>query len=105
VVVLLAGLSTLGKPFFSLLLSLAATRMILAGLRGGREQDSLRGRRRVRDRADGASDLRRAALALEDARQRELLPLFRRGAAAESFEGFETQLEWLEAEPGVRHQL
>jgi hypothetical protein len=31
--------------------------------------------------------------------------LFRRGVAAQSFEGFETQLERLEAEPGVRHQL
>jgi uncharacterized protein len=45
------------------------------------------------------------ALALEDAKQRELLPLFRRGAAAESFAGFESQLERLEAEPGVRQQL
>ena len=39
------------------------------------------------------------------ANQRELLPLFRRGEAAESFEGFESQLERLEAEPGVRPQL
>jgi hypothetical protein len=45
------------------------------------------------------------ALALEDAKQRELLPLFRRGQAAMSFEGFEAQLERLEAEPGVRPQL
>src|SRR5436190_658588 len=44
-------------------------------------------------------------LALGDAHQRQLLPLFRRGQAAESFEGFEAQLERLEAEPGVRHQL
>jgi uncharacterized protein len=45
------------------------------------------------------------ALALEDAHHRELLPLFRRGTAAESFEGFERQLDRLEAEPGVRPQL
>jgi hypothetical protein len=46
-----------------------------------------------------------AALSLEDARHRELLPLFRRGAADEAFEGFNAQLERLEAEPGVRQQL
>jgi hypothetical protein len=48
---------------------------------------------------------RRAALALEDARHREVLPLFRRGGASEAFKGFEAQLERLEAEPGVRQQL
>ena len=37
--------------------------------------------------------------------QPEVLPLFRRGAAAESFAGFEHQLERLEAEAGVRPQL
>jgi hypothetical protein len=45
------------------------------------------------------------ALGMEDAKQREVLPLFRRGAAAESFEGLDRQLERLEAEPGVRQQL
>ena len=45
------------------------------------------------------------ALALEDARHRELLPLFRRGSADEAFQGFAAQLERLEAEPGVRQQL
>jgi succinate-acetate transporter protein len=37
--------------------------------------------------------------------KREVLPLFRRGAAAESFAGFEHQLERLDAEAGVRQQL
>jgi hypothetical protein len=46
-----------------------------------------------------------AALGLEDARHRELLPLFRRGAADEAFQGYEAQLERLETEPGVRQQL
>ena len=46
-----------------------------------------------------------AALGLEDARQREVLPLFRRGGADEAFQGFEAQLARLEAEPGVRQQL
>ena len=45
------------------------------------------------------------ALGLEDAHHREVLPLFRRGGAAESFEGFDAQLDRLEAEPGVRQQL
>jgi len=45
------------------------------------------------------------ALEMEDAEQREVLPLFRRGVAAESFQGLDRQLERLEAEPGVRQQL
>lgn len=45
------------------------------------------------------------ALGLEDARQRQVLPLFRRGAASEAFQGFDAQLGRLESEPGVRHQL
>src|SRR3954447_6785670 len=51
-----------------------------------------------------AERLARAAFALEDARQGEVLPLFRRGAAAESFEGYRPQLERLEREAGVRQQ-
>jgi hypothetical protein len=34
-----------------------------------------------------------------------VLPLFRRGAADSAFQGFEAQLDRLEAEPGVRQQL
>jgi uncharacterized protein len=45
------------------------------------------------------------ALGLEDARRREVLPLFRRGGATKAFEGFEAQLERLESEAGVRQQL
>ena len=45
------------------------------------------------------------ALGLEDAQQRELLPLFRRGGADDAFRGYERQLERLESEPGVRQQL
>jgi hypothetical protein len=45
------------------------------------------------------------ALGLEDVKQREVLPLFRRGVASEAFEGYEQQLERLEAEAGVRHAL
>ena len=46
-----------------------------------------------------------SALALEDAQQREPLPLFRRGGAQQAFEGYERHLGRLEAEPGVRQQL
>jgi hypothetical protein len=45
------------------------------------------------------------ALGLEDASQREVLPLFRRGRATDAFHGYERQLERLEAEAGVRQQL
>ena len=45
------------------------------------------------------------ALGLEDARQRAVLPLFRRGAADTAFSGFDAQLDRLEAEAGVRQQL
>src|SRR5439155_26227787 len=70
-----------------------------------REQDAVRDLRRLRAHADRLALYGGVALGLEDAHQRELLPLFPRGQAAESFEGFETQLERLEAEPGVRQQL
>lgn len=107
VVILLAALSTMGKPFFSVLLALAATRMILAGLYevGGAGKTAYRVSGGFGIALTALALYGGLALALEDARQRELLPLFRRGAAAQSFDGFETQLERLEAEPGVRHQL
>ena len=106
VALLLALLSTAGKPFFSALLTLATTRMVLSGaweVGAGKELY----------RVSGGFGIALAALALyggvalglEDAQQREVLPLFRRGAAAESFEGLERQLERIEAEPGVRQQL
>jgi uncharacterized protein len=105
-VLLLSTLSTLGKPFFSVLLLCAAMRMILSGIYevgGGKGLYH----------ASGGFALALAALAmyggaalgLEDAHQREVLPLFRRGAAAESFEGLDAQLDRLEAEAGVRQQL
>jgi hypothetical protein len=106
-VLLLSSLSTLGKPFFSVLLLVAATRMVLAGLyEVGAAGKTLY-------EASGGFALALTllalyggvALGLEDAHQREVLPLFRRGAAAESFAGYEHQLERLEAEAGVRQQL
>jgi succinate-acetate transporter protein len=103
---LLALLSTLGKPFFSALLLVATARMVLAGVY---ESGGARGF----DHVAGGFGIALAVLAfyggvalgLEDARHREVLPLFRRGGAGQAFEGYEAQLERLEAEPGVRQQL
>jgi len=104
---LLSTLSTLGKPFFSVLLLLAAVRMILSGL-----YEVGAAGKGVEETAGGFALALTAlamyggvALGLEDAHQREVLPLFRRGAAAASFAGFEHQLERLEAEAVVRQQL
>jgi uncharacterized protein len=106
VALLLALMSTLGKPFFSVLLLIAGTRMVLAGVYeiGGAH---------TWDRVAGGFGIALAALAmyggaalgLEDARHREVLPLFRRGGADEAFQGYQAQLERLEGEPGVRQQL
>jgi uncharacterized protein len=105
-VLLLALMSTLGKPFFSVLLLCAAARMIISGYyeAGGGE---------TWNHTAGGIAIALAALAmyggtalgLEDARHRELLPLFRRGGADEAFQGYAAQLARLEHEPGVRQQL
>jgi hypothetical protein len=93
------------KPFFSVLLLLASTRMILSGLyevgAGGKQLYEVSGGFALTALALYGG----AALGLEDAHQREVLPLFRRAAAADSFPGYERQLERLEAEAGVRQQL
>lgn len=106
-VLLLSTLSTLGKPFFSLLLLLAATRMVLSGLyevgAAGKTVYEVSGGFGLALTA--LAMYGGAALGLEDAHQRDVLPLFRRAAAADSFAGYERQLERLEAEAGVRQQL
>jgi uncharacterized protein len=103
---LLALMSTLGKPFFTVLLLGSVARMVLSGVYevGGAHEWY---------KVSGGFGIALAALAmyggtalgLEDARHRELLPLFRRGGAEQAFDGYEAQLDRLEAEPGVRHQL
>jgi hypothetical protein len=103
---LLSTLSTLGKPYFAVLLFLAATRILLAGL----YEVARRVRPSTRSQAASPSRARpsRSTAAPRSGsrtRQREVLPLFRRGAAGESFAGCERQLDRLEAEPGVRQQL
>jgi len=94
------------KPFFTLLLLASVARMVLSGIYEAGGSHELY-------KISGGIALALAALAmyggsalsLEDARQRDVLPLFRRGAAETAFQGYEAQLERLEAEPGVRQQL
>lgn len=103
---LLAVMSTLGKPFFSLLLGAATARMVLSGIwevGGSHEWYKVSGGFGIALAA--LAMYGGAALGLEDARQGELLPLFRRGGAEQAFHGYEEQLGRLEAEPGVRQQL
>jgi succinate-acetate transporter protein len=106
-VLLLSTLSTLGKPFFSALLLLAAARMILAGLYevGAAGKPVYEASGWIGLVLSALAMYGGAALGLEDAHQRDVLPLFRRKAAAASFAGYEHQLERLEAEAGVRQQL
>jgi uncharacterized protein len=103
---LLAVMSTLGKPFFSALLLVSVARMVISGYYetgGGIAWDHVAGGFGV---ALAALALYGGtALSLEDARHWEVLPLFRRGGAQQAFHGYEAQLERLEAEPGVRQQL
>lgn len=99
-------MSTLGKPFFSVLLTAAAARMVLSGyyeVGGAHEWLEISGGFAIALAA--LAMYGGTALGLEDARQRPVLPLFRRGAADTAFRGFEAQLDRLEAEPGVRQQL
>jgi uncharacterized protein len=98
---------TLGKPFFSALLLLAAARMILAGLYevGAAGKPVYEASGWIGLVLSALAMYGGAALGLEDAHQRDVLPLFRRKAAAASFAGYEHQLERLEAEAGVRQQL
>jgi succinate-acetate transporter protein len=103
---LLALMSTLGKPFFSVLLLTATARMVLSGYHevgGSLEWQKVSGGFGLALAA--LAMYGGSALALEDVRQRQVLPLFRRGSADEAFQGFEAQLERLEAEAGVRQQL
>jgi succinate-acetate transporter protein len=105
-VLILALMSTLGKPFFSLLLSVACARMVVAGyvqIGGSQTWEHVAGW--IGIALTVLALYGGAALGLEDARRRELLPLFRRGGADQAFQGFEAQLDRLESEPGVRQQL
>jgi succinate-acetate transporter protein len=105
-VVLLGLLSTLGKPFFSVLLLLSAVRMVTSGyyeVGGAHSWERISGG--VGIALSAIAMYGGTALGLEDARHRQVLPLFRRGGASQAFQGYEAQLARLESEPGVRQQL
>jgi uncharacterized protein len=107
VALLLAALSTMGKPFFSVLLAVAAARMITDGAYEVGASKTLY-------HVSGGCGIALAALALyggtalalEDAKKGAVLPLFRRGQARDAIqESYEEHLQQLESEPGVRPQL
>lgn len=105
---ILALLSVSGKPFFTALLGIAVARMVLSGLYevGGGGKHVLHASGWCGLVLAGLAMYGGAALALEDAQQGAVLPLFRRGQAAHAFAGsYDDHLERLEAEPGVRPQL
>jgi succinate-acetate transporter protein len=96
-----------GKPLIALILTLSATRAILAGLF---ETSSTIGFEHAA--AYVAATLTAfawyagTAFLLEDLRQQPLLPVFRRGAATTAMQGtLREQLERASSEAGVRQQL
>jgi succinate-acetate transporter protein len=103
---LLAVMAIAAKPFFSLLLSVAFGRMLFSGIYevgGGHVFYTISGYCALALAA--LAFYGGVAFALEDAKQKPVLPLFRRGAASEAFDGYDHQLDRLQAEPGVRQQL
>jgi uncharacterized protein len=105
-VLLLALLATAGKPFFTALLLIAVARMVLDGYyETGGSHTWLQASGVFGIALAALSMYGGTALALEDARRRDVLPLFRRGGAQAAFDGYREQLERLESEPGVRQQL
>jgi hypothetical protein len=106
VAMLLALMSVPAKPLFSVLLTVSAARMVLDGIyEAGGPHGALTPAGVVAIALAALALYGGTALALEDSRHRELLPLFRRGAADAAFEGFDAQLDRLESEPGIRQQL
>ena len=95
-----------GEAVLLVLLTVAAARMVLAGrheVGGGKTLFHAAGWCALALAA--LAMYGGAALGLEDAGRRGVLPLFRRGQAEASFAGYQAQLERLEYEPGVRQQL
>jgi len=106
-VLLLAIAAIPAKPFFTVLLSISAVRAILAGayeLGAAKTFDHVAGGIGVAICC--VAFYGGLALLLEDAQQRAVLPLFRRGQAAKALEGdLAEQLERLQNEAGIRSQL
>lgn len=104
--VLIALMAIKAKPFFTVLLGFAFVRTVLGGVYevgGGHGFYTLSGYAALIVML--MAFYGGVAFTLEDAHQKPILPLFRRGMADEAFSGFHNQLARLEAEPGVRQQL
>jgi succinate-acetate transporter protein len=103
---LIALMALPAKPFFTVLLFIAAVRGVAGGIYevgGGHVFLTISGY--VALALSALAFYGGVAFALEDMKQKAVLPLFRRGAASDAFSGYEQQLERLQAEPGVRQQL
>ncbi|MBV8956575.1 MAG: hypothetical protein JO153_08065 [Solirubrobacterales bacterium] len=103
----LAVIALAGKPLIALVLTLSATRALLAGIYEASSATAL-------DRAAGYVAAAIAVVAwyagtaflLEDVRQEPLLPVLRRGAAKSAVAGeLSDQLHRADGEAGVRQQL
>ncbi len=106
-VISLAVLAFSGKPLIGLLLTLSATRAVLDGiyqLSGATGVEHAAGY--VAAAIAGVAWYTGTATALEDMRQRAVLPVLRRGAATQAMKGgLQPQLEHALGEAGVREQL
>jgi succinate-acetate transporter protein len=107
VIALLAVMALASKPFFSVVLGLSLCRMVVFGAyEFGAGPGWLEAAGWIAFAVGLTALYGGLALGLEDARQREVLPLFRRGAAKQAIEGgLGEQLDRLTNEPGVRQQL
>ena len=103
----MAAAQGLGKPLVGAAVALAGARFALTGvyeLNGGVVWQDAAGALGLAVAAGAAYAV--VALELEDARDRELLPTFRRGHGRRALEGDETsQFKGVEHEAGVRRQL
>jgi succinate-acetate transporter protein len=106
-VLALAAASFLGKPLLGVLLLIAASRSTLFGAwELGAGHRVLYAAGVIGLVLAGLSVYGGLAFLLEDLQQRTVLPLFRIRKARESIEGdLHSQLERLQGEAGVRHQL
>jgi succinate-acetate transporter protein len=106
-IISLAVLAASGKPLIALVLTLSATRAILDGiyqLSGSTGIEHAAGY--VAAAIAGVAWYAGTAMALEDIRQRAVLPVMRRGAGAAAMDGdLQPQLDHALGEAGVRSQL
>ena len=107
VVGVLAATSIAGKPLLAIILTVSGVRAVLGALfefTGNTTFEHVGGA--VAFVISGLALYGGAAFLLEDARQREVLPLFRRGDARDAIEGgLSDQLRGLDTEAGLRTQL